>query len=299
MERSKFYRVSLDPPPTIIYETVRSHKNYKFHYFPDSARDCELNYIVKGNLIENQNGLHRTLEEGTLFSFIHDHEFVLHCNEPIYQEVCLGLRFSESPVLMTDDQVRNWNPLSTGAILPSLVRDRKVSRHLSLLLQNAIRHKRDRSDPAQGMNIRISIMEIFAALTEYAVTQMRSDVQGPYMTGYRFCRMACAYIAEHLHEKILVEDVAKQLGISYSYLIKLFARHMNIPIVRYINREKIRVVEDLILNHGQTIEEAGRAVGIADSKYLSSLFRQYTGMTVTDYRYKNKNLTLDEGGANP
>ncbi len=296
MEKAQFYRVCLDPPPAIIYETVRSHENYKFHYFPDSARDCELNYISKGNLVKKQGGHLRTLEEGTLFSFIHDHEFVLHCSDPIYQEVCLGLRFAEPPVLMTEEQVRRWDPKSTGAILPTQVLDRKVSRQLSLLLQNAIRRKRDQSDPAQGLNIRISIMEIFAALTEYAVTQLRSDVLGPYMTGYRFCRSACTYIAEHLHEKILVEDIARQLGISYSYLIKLFARHMNVPIVRYINREKIRVVEDLILNHGQTLEAAGNAVGITDSKYLSSLFRQYTGMTVTDYRHKNQNMVLDKGG---
>ena len=52
--------------------------------------------------------------------------------------------------------------------------------------------------------------------------------------------------------------------------------------------EKIAQVQELVSAFGQTLEEAGSTVGIKDTKYLSALFRKYTGMTVTEFRRAGK-----------
>ena len=105
-------------------------------------------------------------------------------------------------------------------------------------------------------------------------------------TAARRFRTGIHHVAEHLDERIQVEDVAKHLCISYSYLSKLFSRHMGLSLIEYINREKVAQVQELVASYGQTLEEAGKAVGITDSKYLSSLFRKHTGMTVTEFRHQ-------------
>ena len=52
----------------------------------------------------------------------------------------------------------------------------------------------------------------------------------------------------------------------------------------YINRSKIRLVQHHITAEKMTLHQAGQAVSIPEPKYLSRLFRRYTGISVQEYR---------------
>ena len=56
-------------------------------------------------------------------------------------------------------------------------------------------------------------------------------------------------------------------------------------LITYINRVKIeRVKELLLINNAITLKEAGENVGIEDENYLSRIFKQYTGLSVREFR---------------
>ena len=59
---------------------------------------------------------------------------------------------------------------------------------------------------------------------------------------------------------------------------------MGMPLMEYIHRTKLQQVVHLIMDGGADLRQAADAVGIASTKYLSRLFRQYMGMSVTEYK---------------
>lgn len=287
MSVPQYYRIQLDPIPRILYGKTSTIENFRWTASGTKPRECEINYIIEGGMTEiREDGDTLHLEEGTATTFVNNRRFTQWCDTSIHRETCLGLLVREEPVPLTEEQVLHWDNNSRAAILPAIIEDKSIARRIGGLLKTAIRKHRDHADPARIASMGSTICEILSLLTEYAVTQAQSRQQKSYMSGYRFCRGACAYVAEHLDERIQVEDVAKHLCISYSYLSKLFSRHMGLSLIEYINREKVAQVQELVASYGQTLEEAGKAVGITDSKYLSSLFRKHTGMTVTEFRHQ-------------
>ena len=81
-----------------------------------------------------------------------------------------------------------------------------------------------------------------------------------------------------------MENVARQIGISYNYLNRQFVRQERISLVTFINREKIRLACRLLSEQEVSQEDAAVSVGIGDVKYFRRLFRRFTGMTITEYR---------------
>ena len=94
--------------------------------------------------------------------------------------------------------------------------------------------------------------------------------------------------AERERCKMTQEFVAEHLGISTRYLSSLFSRHLGLPPIQYINREKIATVAELLLSRGMSLEAAGRSVGFEDVRYLRTLFRRCMGMTATEYKAQQK-----------
>ena len=52
----------------------------------------------------------------------------------------------------------------------------------------------------------------------------------------------------------------------------------------YINLEKMKKVAVLISDNGLSVKNAAKEVGISDVNYLSRLFKQKMGMSVSQYK---------------
>lgn len=87
-----------------------------------------------------------------------------------------------------------------------------------------------------------------------------------------------------------------KLGISYQYLSALFSKYEGITLEKYIILHKIEKVKELISYQELTLSEIAFMMGYSSVQYLSTQFKQITGLSVTDYK-KNGLFTripLDE-----
>ncbi len=80
--------------------------------------------------------------------------------------------------------------------------------------------------------------------------------------------------------------IVEKTGYSYSYLSRLFSKHMGITLEKYIIREKIRRVEVLLQQGELSLSEIANMMGYSSVQYLSNQFRQITGLSVSEYRKK-------------
>ena len=95
------------------------------------------------------------------------------------------------------------------------------------------------------------------------------------------------YIREHYSEKITLDMMAKEIGISKYYLCREFKKITSYSVVEYINRLRCcRACE--MINKGMTIREASEKCGFDSLPYFTETFKKYVGLLPSDLK-KNSN----------
>ncbi len=81
--------------------------------------------------------------------------------------------------------------------------------------------------------------------------------------------------------------LVEKLGLSYSYLSRIFSSHEPITLERYIILQKMERIKELIDQSEYTLSEIAFMMDYCSVQYLSNQFRKETGLSVTDYKKSN------------
>ena len=92
------------------------------------------------------------------------------------------------------------------------------------------------------------------------------------------------YIDDHYSEKIKMQDIAKSVSMSPSYLATLFKRKMNLSIHDYLLRVRIEKSIELMQNRELSIPEIIQECGIESRSYYNKVFKKLIGLTPGKYR---------------
>ena len=89
--------------------------------------------------------------------------------------------------------------------------------------------------------------------------------------------------------------LAEKLLHDYSYLSNLFSSVEGLTIERFVVLQKIEKIKELLIYNQLTLSEIGNQMGYSSVAYLSTQFKNETGMTPSDFKkMKNPNRrTLD------
>jgi YesN/AraC family two-component response regulator len=78
--------------------------------------------------------------------------------------------------------------------------------------------------------------------------------------------------------------IAEKLGKDYTYLSNLFSENEGSTIEKYIIRQKIERVKELLEYGELTLSEIAYRVGYSNVAYLSGLFKKVTGLTPSQFK---------------
>ncbi len=95
---------------------------------------------------------------------------------------------------------------------------------------------------------------------------------------------AVRYMEEHMAEPITVREVAEELGLSVSYLHKLFAR-CGTSFNSYLTECRLRRAGQMLREGDEKIYAVAAACGYQDTRYFSKIFQKHMGVKPTEYRY--------------
>lgn len=90
---------------------------------------------------------------------------------------------------------------------------------------------------------------------------------------------AISYIRHQYQTEITITDVANHSGIGERYLRKLFAQHLNLSPLDYLNQIRVNKSIELLRNTEMSIKEISFACGFNSPQYFSRVFKQQMGMT--------------------
>jgi len=106
----------------------------------------------------------------------------------------------------------------------------------------------------------------------------------PTSCGERYLEDAIHYIRAHYAEDLTGKTVAAQLGISESYLGKLFRQQMGYTFLEYLTTHRIYVALDLLSKTDLKTYHIAEMVGYKDARHFSDIFKKLVGVTPTQYR---------------
>lgn len=102
--------------------------------------------------------------------------------------------------------------------------------------------------------------------------------------GIGYVHRAKEYIQNHYREKLYLEDIADHVGISPSYLSRLFKQETGVRLQDYINEERVYRASNLLLYSDLTLSEISQYVHFPNQSYFGKIFKQYKNMTPKEYR---------------
>lgn len=95
---------------------------------------------------------------------------------------------------------------------------------------------------------------------------------------------AAVYVAEHMQERIVLEQVAEQVCLNTNYFCQYFKKETGMTFIDYVRRYRIEQAKILLERVDLKIYEVGERVGMGSSRYFTDTFRELTGRTPSEYR---------------
>jgi two-component system response regulator YesN len=92
------------------------------------------------------------------------------------------------------------------------------------------------------------------------------------------------YIHENFHRNISLDDVAKEVNMSYHYFSKFFKDSVGKNFVDYLTERRIEKSKEILKDGAVSIKEVCYQIGYSDPNYFSKIFKKITGITPTEYR---------------
>jgi AraC-like DNA-binding protein len=102
------------------------------------------------------------------------------------------------------------------------------------------------------------------------------------MTMHPCIPWAVAYIDEHLHERLSLDELADKAGLSLWRFCAVFRRHTGLSPRRYIWQRRLQKVQTLLAS-GESPATAALLAGYYDQSHLCRHFKNTCGMTPGQY----------------
>lgn len=96
------------------------------------------------------------------------------------------------------------------------------------------------------------------------------------------------YLDANVHRSVSSDELAEQVFRSVDCCLKRFSKEYNVTPYEYQLQNKMSVARRLLANTDMPIRQISAAVGYADARYFSSLFRHKCGVSPSAYRRKNR-----------
>ena len=109
----------------------------------------------------------------------------------------------------------------------------------------------------------------------------------PFENGIPECRKeiekACKFMEQHFTERISLEQICRQAGVSKSTLLRAFTKSKGITPYRYLETIRINEAKKLLSN-GVSVLDAAIETGFSDQSHFTNYFTSFIGLAPGVYR---------------
>lgn len=241
---------------------------------PNGRGDYQLLYIASGCGHFFFDGVERIIPKGNMVLFRPGETqmyYLYSADKP--ETYWVHFTGSDVGLLLNYYQIpRNENAFFTGTSPDYQWLFRQMIQELQL--------QRANYDDLLNMNLR----HIFLIINRYL--QEGNDVGTDMLDEIE---RATHFFNEHYNQQIVIEDYAKDRGMTANWFIQSFRKITKFTPMQYILSLRMTNAMNLIDTTNYNMAQIASAVGYENSMYFSRVFKKHTGMTPTEYKNRGKN----------
>jgi AraC-like DNA-binding protein len=101
-------------------------------------------------------------------------------------------------------------------------------------------------------------------------------------------RRVCAYIDEHLAERLQISELSALAGLSVYHLAREFKRSVGVTPHSYVTQKRVEMAEQMLSRTDMSLSEVALSSGFFDQSHLARHFRERIGVTPAEYRWSHR-----------
>ena len=244
--------------------------NYRQHCMQNWHENAEFLYITEGTGYVCCNSERFLLNPGDIAVI---NSFDLH-----FTETNVELKYY---CLIPDRAYLQQNGLNTSVInFKKLIKDDTAKS----LFENIISEFQN-DDEYKEAGIKNAVTDFILYL---ARNYTESRLENRESKTLHYMKMAIGYISSRLSERITAEEVAKEIGLSKYYFLREFKKITNMTLVDYINGLRCEKARTLLREENIPIGEVSVLCGFENGSYFNKIFKEETGISMSEYRKRYK-----------
>lgn len=103
-------------------------------------------------------------------------------------------------------------------------------------------------------------------------------------------KLILKYVENHYMDKITIDEIASEVGLSQSHFMKYFKNTMGTSFIDYLNEYRLTMASRLLLSSDSSILAIASEVGYENLSYFNRTFKKRFAMTPREYRKKYANV---------
>jgi AraC family L-rhamnose operon transcriptional activator RhaR len=117
-----------------------------------------------------------------------------------------------------------------------------------------------------------------------AVAADRERFAEPHGPTHPVASQAIQALEARLAYSWTLTELAADLHVSPSYLLRIFKSSTGLPPMAYLAKRRVETAAELLLHGDESMSEIGQAVGWPDQNYFARRFKAHFGLSGTTYR---------------
>lgn len=201
------------------------------------------------------------------------------------------LAYPDMPILYSADQTDPWEYYWVGFSGPAAP---------LLLARTLFTPQCPVVRPGAGEQLRQGLLDIYKArgadyahavrMAGYLQTVLGGLMEGAFQPMQAslasYAHRAAALLQQNYALSVSVDEIARQVGVSRSYLYRAFQSQFGCSPSTYLTRYRIQRAKQLLRHSGWTVSVIASSSGFEDPLYFSRVFHKATGLSPTEYRKK-------------
>lgn len=173
---------------------------------------------------------------------------------------------------------------SSAEFSGNVIKDESTARRVRELLVELAYHYFSRTP---GFEYKcMSILNMVCYMAEQALPLRDLVDDKRYQSSRRLMRIV-DYIEQHYTQKLLLSDVARQEGLSLTYLSHLFKENFKMSFQEYLTFKRLRYARGLLADTDRSILDISNESGFSDPRYLNAACERYYNCSAADLRHGN------------
>lgn len=157
------------------------------------------------------------------------------------------------------------------------------------LLAAVLEEKRGVPTPDGKWVIHGCLLQLFALLyRSLPFSPVTTEKQEKHLIYLKNIQPALDFVEHHFGEQISVGTAAAEASYERTSFCRVFRMATGVTFLQYLNTRRIDEAKSLLSGAQLTIQEIGERCGLPRAKSFSRVFRQYCGMTPSEYRKRSR-----------